>query len=168
MGAKLDLIEEQYDVGAVKAWLVEYRNNERDLDNQNERLERLVMKMTSVGAPVLSDAPKSPNSSRDRFGDYLAKKEELEADIADALQKQKSTRKEIERILKHIRNPDERAVIRMRYLDVSNWTDVTDLMFGGREDYLGKEESYLRRVHKVHGDALRHMAIYIARSQKSS
>ena len=46
----------------------------------------------------------------------------------------------------------------MRYIDRESWNTVAELMFGGREDYEGKEDTYLRRVHKVHGAALQNMA----------
>lgn len=154
--------DEKFDVDAVKNWLLEYRTNERDLDNQNERLERLISKITSVGAQTLSDMPKAHSERTDRFGDYIAKKEELEQDIAKSVQRQREQREQIEHVLSHLHNANERAVIRVRYLDVSSWNDVVDLIFGGKPDFVDKEESYLRSTHKIHGNALLHMAMYIA------
>lgn len=147
-----------WDVSAVKDWLIEYREKERDIDNQIERLERFTIKMTSVGAQVISGMPRAPGTTGDRIGDMIGQKEELEASIRSDVSKQSEKRKLIESILAQIRRSDERAVIRMRYIDRESWNTVAELMFGGREDYEGKEDTYLRRVHKVHGAALQNMA----------
>lgn len=154
--------ETRYDVEAVKLRLTEYVENERDIDNQIERLERLTARMVGVGAQVLTDMPKAPSVTNDRMADLLGQKEELEASIRAAVTEQSAERKKIEQVLKHMRNPDERAVIRMRYLDRSSWLEVRDMMFGGKDDFLEKEETYLRRTHRIHGSALVNMAKYIA------
>lgn len=162
MGTMCKEAEESLNVGAVKDWLIEYRNNERDLDNQSERLERLVMKMNSVGTQNLSDMPRTPTRTHDRIGDYLARREELEENIAATIKRQTATRTRIEELLSALKNPDEKAVIRGRYLDCLSWSDVSDLMFGGKPDFIGKEDSYLRRTHKIHGNALYHIAKLVA------
>ena len=55
----LTMEEKRYDVAAVKERLNEYREKERDIDNQIERLVRLVTKMSSVGAQTITDMPRS-------------------------------------------------------------------------------------------------------------
>lgn len=142
----------------MKEWLVEYREMDRDIDNQIERLERLVSKMTGAGAQVISDMPRAPGTTGDRTGELVAQKEELEASIRAAVEAQSQKRKKIEAILSKIRHSDEKAVIRIRYIDRESWNTVAELMFGSRDDYEGKEDTYLRRVHKVHGAALQNMA----------
>ena len=147
-----------WDVSAVKEWLIEYREKERDIDNQIERLERFIIKMTSVGAQVISGMPRAPGTTGDRIGGMIGQKEELEASIRSDVMEQSEKRKLIESILAQIRRSDERAVIRMRYIDRESWNTVAELMFGRREDYEGKEDTYLRTVHKDHGPALQNMA----------
>lgn len=49
----------------------------------------------------------------------------------------------------------------MRYIDNESWNDVVDVIFGGREDLLEKADIYLRRVYKLHGEALVEMAKYL-------
>ena len=53
----LTMEEKRYDVAAVKERLNEYREKERDIDNQIERLVRLVTKMSSVGAQTITECP---------------------------------------------------------------------------------------------------------------
>lgn len=151
---------EQYDVQAVKERLNAFREGERELENQTEALERLKAKIKGVGAKEITDMPRSPSPPRDRITDLIYRKIELEKEIGSIIEEQTAERKEIHRILKQLRSADERAVIRFRYLLGMNWYDVTDAMFGAREDYLDKEESYQRRVYNIHGRALVGIAKY--------
>ena len=72
-----DMDEKRYDVTAVKEPLNQYREKERDIDNQIERLERLVSKMTGAGAQVITDMPRAPSVSTDRMSELVGQKEEL-------------------------------------------------------------------------------------------
>lgn len=153
--------KERYDTDAVKYRLIEYRERERDIENQLERLNRIEMKLKSIGSPVMSDMPKSPNASQDRIADMIAQKIDLESEIRMTVAEQKQERDAIGLILKKLKYSDERAVIRMRYFDGASWNDVSDMLFGGKEDFLGKEDTYLRRTHKIHASALINMAIII-------
>ena len=65
----------------------------------------------------------------------------------------------------HLRRSDERAVIRVRYIDNASWDEVVDVLFGGKEDLLEREDIYLRRVYKLHGQALLSMAKYIEENE---
>lgn len=167
MGEHPVMDEKKYDVEAIKNRLVEYRERERDIDNQIERIERLEMKMTSIGSPTISDMPKAASPSHDKIGSMIAQKEELETCIREDIKKQESERIEIEGILKKLKHSDERAVIRMRYFDGASWNDVMDMLFGSRNDFLDREDTYLRRTHRIHGSALLNMAIYIEESLNS-
>lgn len=153
-----DMDEKRYDVAAVKERLNEYREKERDIDNQIERLERFIAKMTGAGAQVITDMPRAPSATHDRMAEYAGQKEELEASIKEDVSEQSQEWAKIEEILKKLRHSDEKAVIRMRYHDRESWNAVAEMMFGGREDFSDKRENYLRRVHRVHGSALLNMA----------
>ncbi len=155
----LTMEEKRYDVAAVKERLNEYREKERDIDNQIERLVRLVTKMSSVGAQTITDMPRSPGADGDRIGKLVAEKEEeLEADIRSDERDQKEEWSKIEAILSKLKHSDERAVIRIRYHDRESWSTVAEVIFGNVEDYLDREGTYIRRVHKIHGSALLNMA----------
>ena len=47
--------EKQYDVQAVKDRLNAYKEEEREIENQTELLERLRVKLEGVGAQEISD-----------------------------------------------------------------------------------------------------------------
>lgn len=153
--------ETRYDTDAVKYRLIEYRERAKDIESQTERLDRLEMKILSIGSPTLSDMPKSPSPPQDRTTALIADKIDLENDIRQAIADQRREKEAIEVILRKLRHSEERAVIRMRYFDGASWNDVVDMLFGGKDDFLGKEDTYLRRTHKIHGSALLNMAIII-------
>ncbi len=150
--------ETHYDTDTIKCRLIEYRERERDIENQLERLDRIEMRLKSIGSPVLSDMPKSPSASQDRMADMIAQKIDLEKEIKKEVAEQKRERESIGLLLEKLRHADERAVIRMRYIDGASWNDIVDMLFGGKEDFLDKEDTYLRRTHKIHGSALTNMA----------
>lgn len=153
--------DKKYDVNAVKDRLIEYRESEKDIDNQIERLERLELRLKSVGSPVLSDMPKGGSPTNDRIADMIGQKLDLEKEIRQAVINLKQERQAIESILRNLRHSEEKAVIRMRYLDGYSWNDVLDALFGGKKDFLDKEDAYTRRMYKIHGSALQNMARYI-------
>ena len=149
------------DVETVKDWLNGYRELVRDINNQRARLDRMEMKLYSLGSPSFSDMPKSVSSTPDRNATKIDEKCDLENSIDEEELYKERKRQMIELVLKQLKSADERAVIRVRYIDVSSWDDVTDVLFGDREDYIGKEDTYLRRSHKLHGSALKHIAGYL-------
>lgn len=41
------------------------------------------------------------------------------------------------------------------------WDEVLDVLFGGKADFLDKEESYNRRMYMIHGSALSNMSLVL-------
>lgn len=48
----------------------------------------------------------------------------------------------------------QRQVILARYMDGQKWPTITTLIFGEKEDFTEKRDSYKRAVYRIHGDAL--------------
>lgn len=155
--------KEWVDAQGVKTRLQQYREREREIDNQIERLERLEAKLYGVGSPQLTDMPKASSPAGDKTVALIAQKEELDGLIRELVKEQTRERGWIEDILTGLTRSDEKAVIRVRYIDGEKWTEVSDLLFGSADDYEDKRDSYLRRTTKLHGQALMNMAREIAR-----
>lgn len=153
--------EKHYNVEAVKQRLSDLRELQREIEVQSERMERLETKLLGVGAQALTDMPKAPSPSNDRITDLMQQKFDLEEDIRETLEHRRVERLFFEGVIRKLKRSDERAVIRVRYLDGASWNDVIDLMFGDEEDLLEREEVYRKRVFKLHGQALLNMAKYI-------
>ncbi len=148
-------------VQAVKRWLVRYREREQEIDDQIELVERLQARMESTSAKEITGMPRGSSSSADRLASMVAQKDELESYIHVLIQKREDSRRYIEDVVKHLPKADEKAVIRLRYIGRSSWTEVVFMMFGKNDGFDEKQESYLRRVTKLHGRALEDMAEYI-------
>ena len=138
-------------------WLDEYVSAEKDIDREIERLEYLTAKMTSISAQVMTGMPRATNASTDRMADKLGQKEELEASIRAAVSEQAKKRKQIEAVIRKLKNTEERAVIRLRYLDRTDWGDVLEVMFGMKPDFNDRYDTYKRRMYRVRGTALVNM-----------
>lgn len=141
----------------AEEWLDEYVSAEEDIDREIERLEYLTARMTSIGSQVITGMPRSTNASTDRMADKLGQKEELEASIRAAVSEQAKKRKQIEAVIRKLKNTEERAVIRLRYLDRTDWNDIQEVMFGMKPDFNDRYDTYKRRMYRVRGTALVNM-----------
>ena len=144
-------------IQAVKKYLEAYRMADLDLDMQVERLNRLETKMYSAGSPVYTDMPKSPTHFPDKIDRLVTQKMELVKQIKEAEARQTESRKIIEQMIAGI-SPTEKAVIRMRYIDGERWETVAYQIYGDREDYNDRADSYYRRTTRLHGSALINIA----------
>ena len=155
----------QYDVEGIRERLIRYREADREIDLEIERLERLEARMTSARAQQLSGMPGSPNAPRDRMGLLVEQKEEMEQELYGQISNQQREWKDIEKILSRIRSSEEKEIIRLRYHDRESWSMVTDLIYSGRQDFEEKRDSYVRRVFRLHSTALKDMARAMKREQ---
>ena len=158
MGAKNK--RKHYDVGAVKKRLSGYRELDHYIENQVERYEALKTKMYCLGAQELTDMPKAPGTVRDRTGIMVAQKEELEKRIKSLIEKRSEEYRWIKDVLAHLSNADEVTIIECRYLDGDRWKDIAKILYGSKQDYDEKEDSYVRYCAWLHGRALVNIAAY--------
>lgn len=158
---KLSEQTKRYDTDAVKEWLRTYPEKQQDIRNMQAQYERLEDKLSSIGSPTLSDMPKSPSRVMDKEAELIAQKVDLEKEIEMAKKDVHQLRVEIEKVMSCLKKANEKAVIRARYLCEEEWNDISFILFGAKEDYLDKEESYERRTYMIHGSALLNMAKYI-------
>lgn len=145
-------------IRALKDRLMEYREREREIDSQIERIENIKGKMIGLRSLEMSGMPHAQFATKDRLTKLLAQKEEVEKDVMRMIGIQESEKEWINSLLKHVKRADERACIRVRYIDVESWTQVAKILFGSNEDFYERKDSYLRRTTKIHGRALQQMA----------
>jgi hypothetical protein len=58
------------------------------------------------------------------------------------------------KIINQLPRVEQRQVLLARYMDGQGWQAITAAIFGDRCDFDEKAQSYLRRVHRIHGNAL--------------
>lgn len=141
----------------LKQWLNRYREAAHDTDNLFERLAALQYRAKAARTSKLDGMPHGSGFSEDKTGALVTQIEELKNEGQAALARSQEIYAEIEHAISLIsgsRWPDKRAVCRCRYLDRMPWAEVNEVLFGSKEDFDDREESYLRRVHKLHSEAL--------------
>lgn len=145
------------EVEALKYRLKLFQDREREIESQTERLDYIETKLKSAGSPNLSDIPKSPNGPQDRIGSMVAQMIDIKNDIQYMVEKQQEERHRLEE-LTAVLPANEKAVMRMKYIDGASWNEITDMLFGGKDDFLEKEDSYSQRTYAWHRAALEKLA----------
>lgn len=157
----------KYDIEKLKSWLSEYKENEKDVEVQLERLARMQARMESCSAPELTDMPKSAGFTVDKLSMQMAKKIDLENSIKEFLKNQQLYLERIEYLVELLPKAKERAIIRMRYEDGAPWATVVDRVYGKYPDFQDREQSYYRMMYRIHKGALKKMAAYLQDSNDS-
>ena len=65
----------------VKERLEDYLAADRDIELQEQRLDRIEMKLKSIGSPSYSGMPRDPSPSQSRMADLVCQKIDLENEI---------------------------------------------------------------------------------------
>ncbi len=141
----------------VKQYLLSYRDK---LDNINilaDRIEALKDRISSVGGVSFSDMPKNPSPEVDRLSHQIAIVLDLQKELEAAQQDILNDYKSINKLIDKLEAPKEREVIKSRYLDLFKWEEINFLFFGNKEDFTDKEESYQRRIFKLHKSGLENL-----------
>lgn len=137
-------------VTKIKERLQRYASLQRDIDNQIERLERMEAAMEAPSSPQLTGMPKG-SGAPDRIGRMVERKEQLQAEVSAAIERERQEHEALEEMIRELRDPDERAVIRARYFDRMGWGEVAEMLFG--ENRYSFKTS-LNKTYELHGEAL--------------
>jgi len=106
-----------------------------------------------IGAVRINDMPKGSSRIHDPMAEVAVKMADLAQLLADKLNEALALRMEIENAIESL-EPQERQLIRYRYIDCLSWRRVTERLYGDRYDFIDKLESYLRTVYNHHGNIL--------------
>ena len=146
---------------SVKDWLLELRAAVADATLTQERLDTLRNRAESARTASLSGLPHAAGETVNRVGVIVAQIDELTEENARLWKRVGELRRERETAIKQIHGhgwPEQRAVLRLRYIDLETWNDLTFALFGSKEDFTEREDAYLRRAYKIHGKALYELA----------
>lgn len=146
---------------AVKQWLQRYREFARDSEAVDTRLEALRSKIGSARTSSFDGMPHATGFVDSKTEINMVRLERLEQEAAAARAHALELYRERDNAIGRITGPgwpDLRVVLRVRYLDLEQWEGVAEVLFGQRDDYEDRQESFIRRVHKIHGAALAALA----------
>lgn len=148
-------------IESLKRWLESYQERKQDFEATCERLERLEARLTAPRSAALSGVPRAAVSDPDRLTFPVAELQELQAETKRQAAALRDLRYRIEAAIKLIDGPDwanQRAVLRMRYIDGERWEVIAQLLFWRDPDFQMKQDSYVRRAYKIRKAALRTLA----------
>ena len=74
--------------------------------------------------------------------------------LSRLLDKEQAEYEKLTGIINALPTAEQRQVMLARYMDGTGWKDIAAAMFGDKTNYDERAESYLRRVHRIHGSAL--------------
>lgn len=154
-------------VNDIKERLGEYTRLLREIDNQYERLGRMEMTMAAPPGPDMTGMPRGSGTPTDRTGMMVLRKMELEEQIKETIAEEQKERASIEAMIQRVKHPDERAVLRLRYFDRPDWDGICAALYGDRQDYLDRLDSYQNRTYKAHGRALLRLAEILKESREN-
>lgn len=149
---------------AVKQWLQRYGEAERDSAALDSRVANARAKAEAAKVSRLDGMPHATGYAVDTLGAAMARIDGLEQEAQEARAHAVALYGEIDAAVKQLTGPgwsDRRAVLQIRYLDGCRWEEVAEMLFGQRDDYEEKADSFLRRVHKIHGKALAALAEFV-------
>ena len=138
----------------IKARLIAYSDEQKTLDWERDQLDMLRMRVYGPKTSKMSDMPRPTSTCFDKMNEDVEMLIEKEEKIKDLAEKHSTERRSIERLISSLHKIEERKVITSRYIYGKEWNDVMDDLFGDREDFLDKRESYYTRIHRIHGRAL--------------
>lgn len=148
----------------LKAWLLRYRDAAKDADTLTARSIELRARAEAARTSRLDGMPHANGYAGDAVGVSLSRIDALEQEAQEARSHARDLYRQIDATIKKITGPgwaDKRAVLQVRYLDLEKWEGVSEVLFGRRDDYEDRQESFLRRVHKIHGAALAELSKYV-------
>lgn len=155
-------MSDSLEVSIVKDWLRQYADRQKERSLLQDALDNLIASSENPPSTKFTGMPKSPNKALDRIGDYIQRREALEALLEESFAYGVHTRAQIEAVLRHVRRAEGRMIIRYRYIDGLAWPDIVDTLFCGCEDLFYNTEKYSKRVFSYHAQALEQMAEAIA------
>lgn len=138
----------------TKKYLKSYAMLLEEIEGEEERLKALQSKINGSSIGMGDGMPHGAPDS-----DKMATQVCIIVDLKEKLQKLKkeeiNIRSNIESALnKYVDLPQERRVIRLKYIDRMDWIEIQQILFGKRKDYYENEEKYRRLTFRIHGNAL--------------
>lgn len=138
----------------TKQFLKDYMLLREEIEGEQERLATLTYKMVGCNKSG-NEMFHGTNSIKDKMGTLFCIKSDLEAKIAALNIEEQEKRSDIESSLQHLVDiPQERRVIRLKYIDRMEWSEIQKTLFENRKDYYENEEKYKRLMFRIHGNAL--------------
>ena len=143
---------EPMTIKQLKSWLSEYINLKSENDDQFERIARMKNEEKFPAYKENDGSQHQPGAS-DRMGNAIIRRMSYEERVAPLIQANQNKMDAIEEAINNVRDPQERRVLRMRYIDGEfcrhpRWENIALKLYGDND------EKHLQAAYRLHGRAL--------------
>lgn len=147
------------EVCELKAALKDFVNLTQDIRNQTERYNEMIAGLGTVGAPELKLVPNGPPKPGDKIGAILVRVEKIRTELETMEARRYEFEDRLETVLGRLSKPDEKNVIRLRYIDCKSWREITIRIYSGRGVKVTSDnaEACEHVTQSIHGAALAHI-----------
>lgn len=125
-----------------------YRLNEL-INSHIREVEQLKLLSTSVPSTDFSkERVQGGKLPGDRISNIIAKIVDLEKQINDEINHFVDLKKEIHDVIEAVKSPDQRLVLRCRYIEFLTWEKTAEIM-----------NYSIKQIHRIHSTALQNVVI---------
>ena len=136
-----------------KHYLQKHRELIQEIEDEQARLNTVNENKGRISSPQITGMPHGSSTS-DPTSTNAIKDVEL-AEYINKLKMQLEIEEQyIETFVRRLENPKQKQVIRLRYLSNYDWDDVLISMFGQKEKFSMRQDSYSRRMYGLHRRAI--------------
>lgn len=139
-----------------------YADMRKELDMQTLRLEQMRDTIGDIRSPQYKPG-KTRCTPSDGVSRNVVMLERLEERVERLRILEHDEREALERMIEHLYNAKHRALLRMRYFDALDWTDIAFQFYGDRVDFFVEEHEYTRKLYRLHTRAVGALACVHAR-----
>lgn len=139
-----------------KMFLKEHMHNREELQDEIGRYE-LIINSNMPQAIKMDGMPHGSQGTADSIFYNTMEKLETEKKIKDLREKIEKEYGIINLVIEKLAYPVEKKIIKMRYFNCMDWSDIREAEYAQRKDYHENMEKYKDKIFKVHASALKHM-----------
>lgn len=121
------------------------------------RADAIRDRAASPASPTLDGMPRSPGFEGDKLGGVVGTADVIERQVAEKEAQAAEAYREIDATIQQISGKhatERKFILQCRYLDRMDWPDVIFLLFGDKDDFGDREDSFTRRAYNIHKEAL--------------
>lgn len=141
----------------VKAWMRRYADLLREVELLRARADAIRSRAASPPTSALDGLPHSPGFEGDKLGGVIGTADVIEQRVSEKEAQAAEAYQEIDATIQQISGKhaaERKFILQCRYLDRLDWPDVIFLLFGDKDDFGDREDSYIRRTYSIHKAAL--------------
>jgi DNA-directed RNA polymerase specialized sigma24 family protein len=134
----------------AKAYLTQVELYDTHINNKLEELQRLKEFTRQITSTLKKDVV-ATSGKQDKLGDAIAKIVDLETEINEAIDAYIDKRRDVDRLINRLTEPDQVAVLHKRYFEYKTWPQIA------KEMHMAE-----RTVQYTHGRALQSVRLLLA------